>query len=126
MLKYDPNYVFDEKDFPILSPVICACSNGGIHKIEHAECRCSGQYRFTQNMYAPYAEMGQIPRYLTDEKGFPHCRYCGKYRDFPGILVVCTECSKKFPGPVPYFKVDFECPECEEELSKQWSSTKSS
>jgi len=124
MLNYDPNYVFKEEDFPIIFPVICACSNDIHHKVKHHECRCSGQFRLNQHMYAPYVEWGQFPKHLIDEKGFQHCRYCGKYRDFPDALVECTECGKKFPGPKPYFKVDFECPECEEELLPQWSSTK--
>jgi hypothetical protein len=104
--------MFNEKDFPILSPVVCACSNSQEHKIEHEECRCTGWHRFREQMYAPYAEKGIYPANLVDELGFEHCRYCGKVHNWKDYLVVCDTCGRKFRGPRPWFPIDYDCENC--------------
>lgn len=105
--------MFNEKEFPILSPVICACSNNQEHVVEHEVCRCTGWDRFRDGMYAPHSNKGCFPANLVDERGFEHCRYCGKVRDLhPTYLVTCDTCSKRFCGPRPYFPIDFDCEDC--------------
>ena len=96
----------------ILSPVICYCSGKQNHKTDHIECRCDGQFRFLRKMFCPYPAFRVLAKNREDEEGYPLCRYCGKVRNFPRLLVTCPECGKRFKGPKPYFKIDYECDDC--------------
>lgn len=94
----------------MLKGVVCRCGAGDC---SHVECKCNGYERFRDGIYLPYPEEFVLAKNCEDEKRFPLCRYCGKIRDFPGLLVVCPECGTKFRGPRPYFPIDFECENCE-------------
>lgn len=104
--------MFEETDIHLIAPVVCLCSGTTTHKIEHEECRCTGWERFRDNRSAPYCDDGVFPAQLVDERGFEHCRYCGKVSSFPGYLVECTTCGKLFRGPRPYFPIDYDCVKC--------------
>lgn len=103
----------------MLKEVYCkGCKKHGPIELDehsHKDCQCNGQYWF--NTYGwrenlPYPEERIIAENRVNERGFQLCKWCG-LPCLPNQLITCTVCGAKFPGPRPYFPIDYECEKCE-------------